>query len=99
MKELAKTQLKIDQSTQFFFVQKSYSEFCESLWDLQYIILPDDSHDYAGYWPVHFGWVVTKNVPSDMICLFSTHFYPEYIAKPCLKAVFFLIPVHTLYLF
>ena len=96
MKELAETQMKIDQSTQYFYVQKSNSQFCDSLWGLQYIILPDDSHDYAGYRPVHFGWGVTKNVPSDVTCYFSTHFYPEYIAIPCLKAVFFLIPVQTL---
>ena len=43
--------------------------------------------------------VSPRNVPSDMTCYFSTHFYPDYIAKPCLKAVFFLIPVQTLYLF
>ena len=71
IKELVYTQLKIEQWAQYFNNHRSYSLFCDFLWDLQYIILLDDSYDYAGYRPVHLDTGVNKNVPSYL----TLHFH------------------------
>ena len=41
MKELVATQLKMEKCTQYLNIKRSYRRFCDSLWDIQYIILLD----------------------------------------------------------
>ena len=99
IEELIYTQLKIEQWAQYFNNHRSYSLFCDSLWDLQYIILLDDSYDYASYRPAHLDRGVNKNVPSYLTLHFHYAFLQQNGAKPHTKAVFFLKSVQTTHLF
>ena len=69
MKELAETQMKIDQRTQYFNIHRSYCRFCGSLWVLQYIILPDDSQclRWLPTYPFWLGYHQKRSMTHDML--------------------------------